>query len=461
MLSDSDKQTLLAIAAANGANFVELARIAGLEPSSAFRGADLRDVDFQGCDLNGFDFTGADLSGASFEGASLNGAIFKDVPLATAYASVRPTKRQPDGPVNGTALTAEQSRSLNLMQEALDERGRALALMPMGTGRSKVILELIALTAPKYGRTGVIVTSAAERDQMISLLRDRMPGQQVISSRDAREKLEWDGIVVHSSSPYDRDFKYLLEVTFSHLDLLFSTSLERLSAFIRLTADRPDFVRMAVFETPLIDVGGKDFAQQKRLVHELFGKPTVEFRVEEALKTGLLVQAKIVQPYVPAVTPPSRTMFSTTPGPSPEELSHQLQPVTDELVTILHAMRPQSLLVLCRDPAQSKSVNALLSERLSEAEGIKMASLRWSAEKIRSILTHKGGIVIAPLSRQSLNAARLLPNVAVLTPMRLTLAQELAFRPADRFSRGVAPLVIDLANAFTGFPSVETVMRIV
>lgn len=460
MIDDAEKQTLLAIAAAEGANFVELAKIAGLDPRNAFRGADLRDVDFQGCDLNGFDFTDADLSGATFEGACLKGAVFSKPPPMASRISTSSSGGEPDRHAEPVALTIHQQQLLDLMREALDERGRALALMPTGTGRSAVMVELIAQSAPENGRTAVIVTSAAERIQIIYLLRERMPGQNVISSRDARETPGWTGIVVHSASVYDNGFKHLSEVTFDHIDLVFSTSLERLQRFIRTTEDRLGFVRMAVFETPLIDIGSRDFARQNRLVRELFDKPTIEYRIEGALKAGQLIQAKIVQPDVPAPIPAGRGMFTSAPRPAPEELLYQLQPVTSELVDILSSMRPRSLLVLCRDAAHAKAIHSLLCDAFTNPEGIRSSSPRWSAEKIRSELISNGGILVAPLSRQSIDAARLLSNVAVFTPMRLALAQELAFRPAMAFSETTVPLVIDFAGAFTGFPSVENVIRL-
>src|SRR5580658_5881876 len=49
-----------------GDSFVALASVAGLDPETAFREADLRGVDFGIDDLSGFDFTGADLRGANF-----------------------------------------------------------------------------------------------------------------------------------------------------------------------------------------------------------------------------------------------------------------------------------------------------------------------------------------------------------------------------------------------------------
>jgi formylglycine-generating enzyme required for sulfatase activity len=59
------------VAAAQTGDFMELVRIAGLDPALHFRFADWSGVDFRGCNLRGFDFTGARLHGARFDGARI------------------------------------------------------------------------------------------------------------------------------------------------------------------------------------------------------------------------------------------------------------------------------------------------------------------------------------------------------------------------------------------------------
>ena len=46
MINAAQRKTLLKLATAEKATFVELAKIASLDPGTAFRGADLRGVDF-------------------------------------------------------------------------------------------------------------------------------------------------------------------------------------------------------------------------------------------------------------------------------------------------------------------------------------------------------------------------------------------------------------------------------
>lgn len=461
MINDTEKNTLLTLAAAKDATFVELARIAGLDPRLAFRGADLRGVDFDGCDLDRFDFTDADLTGASFGGASLNGSIMSTAQrraaerMGAAAAKERPTRKERKG------LSDDQQRIVAVMRHALDERGRALALMPIGTGRSAVLVELIAQTVPEDARAALIVTSAIEREEMIHFLRERLPGRPVYSSRKSEEP-GYGGIIVHTASAFDNGLKALFEATFSSIEFLFTTSLERYQRFLRAAENRVDFVRAVVFDTPLLKIGRPDSERQQKLVLKLFGQPTVDLPIEHALRTGKLLEARIVQPDVPADIPQGRTMFlPSNKMPSRDELHHKLQPIADELIEILRAMRPESLLILCRDAAQSRVVYTMIGEQLQDADGIRHASPRWPAHVIREEVEGRSGIVVATLSRQSLNAARMLPNVAVLTPMRLAMAQELAFRPPFPFSKGVPPLVLDFAGAFDGFHVVEKVMRVV
>lgn len=460
MMNDSEKKTLLTLAAAEDATFVELARIAGLNPRSAFRGADLRGVDFGGCDLNGFDFTDADLSGASFGGASLNGSIMSTAQRRAAERTGAAAAKERTTLRDQKRLSDDQQRAVDVMRRAMGERGRALALMPVGTGRTSVLIELIAQTVPQDARAVLIVASAPEREEMIHLLRERLPGRPVNSSRSGVASGH-RGIIVHTASAFDDRVRELFESTFASIEFLFSTSLERFQRFFRAAEQRTDFVRAAVFDTPLLRIGRPDSERQDKLIQQLFGEPTVELPIEHALDAGRLMEARIVQPDVPVDIPQGRTMFSPSHrAPSQDELRHRLQPLTNELVDILRAMSPESLLILCRDPAQSRVVHELIRELLHGADWIRQASSRWPAQVIREEVEGRGGIVVAPLSRQSLNAARMVPNVAVLTPMRLALAQELAFRSPYLLSKEVTPLVLDFAGAFDGFHVVEKVMRL-
>ncbi len=75
MLMPGEMKRILSVIDATTSSFVELTKLAGLEPARSFRGADLRNVDLHGEDLAGFDFTSADLSGADLRGADLSRSL--------------------------------------------------------------------------------------------------------------------------------------------------------------------------------------------------------------------------------------------------------------------------------------------------------------------------------------------------------------------------------------------------
>lgn len=103
MITKKQRSILLELADSQNSTFVDLVKIAGLDPETAFRSADLRGVDFIGCDLKGFDFTEADLSGASFRGASARGIIL-DRAILKGVVGLRP-----DEPI----LTETQTLAIN------------------------------------------------------------------------------------------------------------------------------------------------------------------------------------------------------------------------------------------------------------------------------------------------------------------------------------------------------------
>lgn len=72
-LTEAHLQRLARVAQARGKGFVELVRLADLDPATAFRGGVLRG-DLRGEDLRGFDFTGAEFRGCDLRGADLSHA---------------------------------------------------------------------------------------------------------------------------------------------------------------------------------------------------------------------------------------------------------------------------------------------------------------------------------------------------------------------------------------------------
>ncbi|KQQ46478.1 hypothetical protein ASF69_04410 [Rhizobium sp. Leaf311] len=80
-----------AVMEAKTTNFIELCRLAGLNPETDLRFSDLSGTDLSDCDLRGFDLTGCDLTGATgvnvawdsstiLERADIGGSIFEVSP---------------------------------------------------------------------------------------------------------------------------------------------------------------------------------------------------------------------------------------------------------------------------------------------------------------------------------------------------------------------------------------------
>lgn len=148
-ISGDVRRRLSDILAADGANFVELAKIAGLNPSEDFIGADLQGVDFGVCDLTGYDFSGADLRQARLDRARLEGAIFTSArsegaiwPRASSRSEeFAPTLRY----IEDYHLSDFQQAIVGAALEAFG-RGtpRPIVAMPPGTGRSIVLRALLA-----------------------------------------------------------------------------------------------------------------------------------------------------------------------------------------------------------------------------------------------------------------------------------------------------------------------------
>lgn len=76
-LSDVIRQILNA----ESESFLDLVKVANLDPAKDFRGAMLRGVDFADCDLTGFDFSHAQLVECGFRGAVLGNARFENTAI--------------------------------------------------------------------------------------------------------------------------------------------------------------------------------------------------------------------------------------------------------------------------------------------------------------------------------------------------------------------------------------------
>ena len=107
-LTPKQRDIALAILEHPSDSFVELSQLAGLDPASAFREANLRRVDFGTDDLSGFDFSGADLSLADFSRArGLDCALFDGA--ITDGTRWHPSSLAPEGISIGVAEAPEFS----------------------------------------------------------------------------------------------------------------------------------------------------------------------------------------------------------------------------------------------------------------------------------------------------------------------------------------------------------------
>ena len=76
-------------------DFAELAKLADLDKTRHFRGADWSDVSFRNTDVRGFDFTAARLHNCDFTGAKIAGARFDQVELGAVLHEGRDDPRAP------------------------------------------------------------------------------------------------------------------------------------------------------------------------------------------------------------------------------------------------------------------------------------------------------------------------------------------------------------------------------
>jgi integration host factor subunit alpha len=93
-----------------GADFVQLVRLAKLDPAKHFRYSNWSQVSFRGCNLRGFDFTGADLSNCDFTGANIENAIFENAVTTGSNLDALIRNKRPSPPPQPTF---HEGRSFN------------------------------------------------------------------------------------------------------------------------------------------------------------------------------------------------------------------------------------------------------------------------------------------------------------------------------------------------------------
>lgn len=77
-----------------------------------------------------------------------------------------------------------------------------------------------------------------------------------------------------------------------------------------------------------------------------------------------------------------------------------------------------------------------------------------AGDRLLQAMGNDARILVTSLTRHAVKAVRLSDRAAILTPINMSTAQEIAFRPVN-FVEARAPLVLDFASAFHGFRHVR------
>lgn len=455
MISRADENVLIAIAEADGASFTELVEIAGLDPGTSFRGADLRDVDFGTCNLAGYDFTEANLTGASFRQAEIAGASFDDAVLVDViWPQVRTSRsRRPDSP----KLHGVQIEAVELMLEDIYSRRRAIAMMPTGSGRNAVIEEVIATIMKPGERALLVVSSAVERDMMVAQLEKRLRDVPIITLGKAGTRRYPHGLAVHNSSAFGTSFSMLFEMLDWHgrIDAIFATSTERLQQVLNTAQVENRDLLIAAVDIPLSDYGRRE--DRKRLetrIAKIFGRASFILSIDQLIVQGTLRPARIIAPFpVHPPLPKRRPYFAGSNDATSSELIYRMEPHIDALHEACEIGGLDDVFVLCADDQQARVAEILLNNRYDSPTLARRVGQRWSATQIAETVRYRGGFVISPVTRQAIDAARLSDHVAVLTELKMEYAQDIAFRPLRPDER--QPLILDFSETFSSFPQLE------
>ncbi|AUW43951.1 pentapeptide repeat-containing protein [Rhizobium leguminosarum] len=172
MIKPRDIEILNRLSRAVSNDFLELTRIAKLDPRVDFRGADLRGVDFGASDLSGFDFTEADLTGANLRRAQIRSTTFNRTTLSGA---IMPPKKTQLVRNSRTVPSKFHKTVIGGVLDHNEGRGRiskVLVTMPPGTGRH-VLLEAMLEALDSQSLIDdvlVVVESVVARDEYVERL---------------------------------------------------------------------------------------------------------------------------------------------------------------------------------------------------------------------------------------------------------------------------------------------------
>lgn len=451
-MREADKQVLLELAQNDGASFEDLVALAGLDPASSFRGADLSGVDFGSCALAGYDFTEADISHARLDRASVEGAIFDAVTaVGTRWPSQGGTKTARRH--LGSKLRPFQEKALNALLERLSKRrDRALALVPIGGGRHAILEELIMrlLDAAQLKMAAIFVRNTAERAEIINRLAQRLPGVAVQDGRNPPDISRSPQILVFLSNGYGSGLRSLRKILASGFvfDHLFLTTLVGAGAIVA-DATRTGWTSVGAITSPPSATSSPEARRESRAIEEIFGRPVTTVSIQSLVEQGYLIASDIL---VPRTTRRRGTsLYADTAGveEAPEAL-------VQSLGSFLVQAQVATAVVLCRNVEATYLISDMLTRMpLRLPHRIVRGRDGRHVDKNR-LFADAPIIIFATVTGASIELCHGAECVAAVTTLSSDNVERLALRPRSKGAAGNGPLILDYGGSFMGLPTVRS-----
>ena len=450
MLNPHDEDVIRRLRHAGKRTFAELTEMAGLNPATDYRGADLRDVDFANSDLTGYDFTGALLERAQFVGANISAAIFDDHAQATidqSRASVENIQK------NSYALGPAQQDILDkIIAQLSQEEKKTLVSMPSGTGRTVVIeAALERLNHLGWYRSCLIIAeSSAIRDQIKSQI-----SQLVNLSSFNQTQSNGISIEVVTVSRLRRDdsgrHNSLPPLTSPNLLILVGEVGNILSMMKEVANNNFSSASLVVFTTlPTNELTSKPDFRVINLINA-FRTAVIELSVDVAVQAGLLVPSILEVRYVRGGMSEEDESFGRNDLALPIKIL--ARDFANQLVSRFAEVQS---LVVCRTIEEVEMAAACLREELKLEEPL--SDRRVLAITSRSAQRElweavEGQAAVIVVTKAMLNAAPLRPirsshAIALFRRVEFPLSQRLLFRPTQKFSPPAT--VIDYTGTLDG-----------
>ncbi len=161
-LTADEKKVVRALRIADrlGSEFLDLARIAGLNPKKDYRYADWRGVNFGTADLAGYDFSGADLRGsdfsqtwgigsANFDGAQISGAKWPSDARSSSSETNTVDRTEDSFELNELELNVDIGEFLNSLVDEAESQETVLADREELNGRQALLTLALKLLDPR------------------------------------------------------------------------------------------------------------------------------------------------------------------------------------------------------------------------------------------------------------------------------------------------------------------------